>query len=282
MENHKKVKALHLDSMRSWVRTEATAREFFLGVVLNGKKLITMPCSPEDPEALAVGLLASRGIISSKEEIEEISFDEASGIIRISATENKKGNGKIFSEDFLRTGYGRDVGGYDDIDFKMKVLSNIRLTREDVLSLYRRFQGSSDLYRETHAVHSAALCDTREILVFAEDIGRHNAVDKIIGRCILDGIGFTNRMLLISGRISAEIIFKAAGFNIPVVISKSAPTDTGVDLARKLGITLIGFVYQSGMNVYAGEERMDRPRLLMGRKFSDAQTERVSAVSCGQ
>ena len=265
MENRKNVKALHLDGAGSWVRTEATACEFPLRIMLNGEHLVTILCSPGDPEALAAGFLASEGIIRAKEEIRELTLDGESGVVRIRTAENKTEDGNIFRERFLTTGCVRGVSfnSYDDIDLKKKIFSDIHLTREDVLSLYHRFQENSDLYRETHAVHSAALCDTKEILVFTEDIGRHNAVDKIIGRCILDGIAFTDRILVISGRISAEIIFKAAGFNIPVLVSKSAPTDRGVDLARKLGITLIGFVYGCGMNVYAGEERIDTRRLLI-------------------
>jgi FdhD protein len=95
------------------------------------------------------------------------------------------------------------------------------------------------------------------VLVFAEDIGRHNAVDKVLGRCLLDGIAVADRILVTSGRTSSEILFKAAGSGIPVLISKSAPTDMGVELAQELGITLIGFVRGGGMNVYAGRERID-------------------------
>jgi FdhD protein len=82
----------------------------------------------------------------------------------------------------------------------------------------------------------------------------------VIGRCLLDGIAVSDRILVTSGRISSEILFKAAGCGIPVLISKSAPTDLGVDLARELGITLIGFVRGGGMNVYAGQERLDLPQ----------------------
>jgi len=148
---------------------------------------------------------------------------------------------------------------YADLDRKKKVRSDLRVTPAQVLSLSKGFQGASELYRTTHGVHSAALCDRQKILVFAEDIGRHNAVDKVLGRCLLDGIPVSDRILITSGRISSEILFKTAGSGIPVLVSKSAPTDLGVDLARELGITLIGLVRGGGMNVYAGEERIDLP-----------------------
>ena len=259
MENRKDVEALHIDREGSAIRTEWTAREFPLTIMLNGDQLVTVLCSPSDLEALAVGFLFSEGIIRAKEEITGLLLDSERGIVRIRTAEDKLADGKLFMKRVLTTGCGRGMAfySYADLDRKKKVLSDLKVTPEEVFSLSRRFQTASELYKSTHGVHSAALCDTREVLVFAEDIGRHNAVDKVLGRCLLDGIAVTDRILVTSGRISSEILFKAAGSGIPVLISKSAPTDMGVDLARELGITLIGFVRGGGMNVYAGQERID-------------------------
>jgi len=259
MEPTKNVEVLHIDRETVGSRTASTAREFPLTIMLNGEQLVTVLCSPGDLEALAVGFLYSEGMIRAKEEITGLSLDGELGIVRIRTAEDKTQNGKLFMKRVLTTGCGRGMAFYSfaDLDRKKKVLSDLRVTPAEVLALSRRFQGASELYRTTHGVHSAALCDTREILVFAEDIGRHNAVDKVIGRCLREEIPVADRMLMTSGRISSEILFKTAGSNIPVLISKSAPTDMGVELARELGITLIGFVRGGGMNVYAGVERID-------------------------
>ncbi|MFZ4437081.1 MAG: formate dehydrogenase accessory sulfurtransferase FdhD [Syntrophales bacterium] len=259
MEPTKNVEALHIGHEIVEFRTQPTAREFPLTIMLNGEQLVTVLCSPGDLEALAVGFLYSEGMIRAKEEIIGMSLDGELGIVRIRTAEDKTQDGKLFMKRVLTTGCGRGMAFYSfaDIDRKNKVLSDMRVTPAEVLALSKRFQGSSEIYRTTHGVHSAALCDTREILVFAEDIGRHNAVDKVIGRCLREEISVADRMLMTSGRISSEILFKTAGSNIPVLISKSAPTDMGVELARELGITLIAFVRGGGMNVYAGEERID-------------------------
>jgi FdhD protein len=259
MENRKGVEALHIDREGSAIRTEWTAREFPLTIMINGEQLVTVLCSPGDLEALAVGFLFSEGIIRTKEEITGLLLDSERGIVRIRTAEDKLADGKLFMKRVLTTGCGRGMAfySYADLDRKKKVLSDLRVTPEEVLSLSRRFQVASDLYKSTHGVHSAALCDTREVLVFAEDIGRHNAVDKVLGRCLLEGIAVADRILVTSGRTSSEILFKSAGSGIPVLISKSAPTDMGVELAQELGITLIGFVRGGGMNVYAGRERID-------------------------
>ncbi len=261
MENRTSVEALHIDREGSAIRTEWTAREFPLTIMLNGEQLVTVLCSPGNLEALAVGFLYSEGMIRSREEITALTMDEERGIVRIRTAEDKTQDGKLFMKRVLTTGCGRGMAfySYADLDRKKKVISDLKVTPEEVLALSRRFQGNSELYRSTHGVHSAALCDNREVLVFAEDIGRHNAIDKVLGRCLIEKIPVADRILVTSGRISSEILFKAAGSGIPVLISKSAPTDMGVTLARELGLTIIGFVRGGGMNVYAGQERIAIP-----------------------
>jgi FdhD protein len=247
MENSKQLKVLHIDSAGYWFRTEGTVCEFPLRIILNGETLITLPCSPGDLEALAAGYLASSGIIRKKEEIRKLEIDNDSKTARIET-------------DASIAAQGRQLNGRDR--FLKKNFSNVCISQGNVLSLYRRFQKNSALHRETSAAHSAALCSTGEILISTEDIGRHNAIDKIIGRCILEEIFPTDRILAISCRISSEIVLKAAMANIPILISKSGPTDRGVELARCLGITLVGFVYKSAMNVYSGCERINIRQLL--------------------
>jgi len=101
-----------------------------------------------------------------------------------------------------------------------------------------------------------ALCDTRDIIIFMEDMGRHNAVDKIFGRCLLENIPTEDKIILISGRVSSEILLKIAKRNIPVIVSRAAPTTLSVKLARKLNVTLIGFVRGKRMNIYASDWRV--------------------------
>ena len=105
-------------------------------------------------------------------------------------------------------------------------------------------------------MHSAALCDTTNIIVFSEDIGRHNAIDKIFGECLLNDITTDDHIIITSGRISSEILLKVAKRNVPLIVSKSAPTDLGVRLADELGVTLVGFVRGKRMNVYTHAGRI--------------------------
>jgi FdhD protein len=127
---------------------------------------------------------------------------------------------------------------------------------ETLKGLFRLFQERSSLYRLTGCVHSAALSDGASVLAFAEDIGRHNAVDKVIGRCLLEGIAFEGKVMLVSGRLSSEMASKCSRWGIPVVASRTAPTDLALRIAEESGITVVGFLRGDRMNVYTHPERV--------------------------
>ncbi len=120
----------------------------------------------------------------------------------------------------------------------------------------KEFQQKSSLFRKTGGVHSCALGTTEEIQVFADDIGRHNAVDKVFGECLLKDISTIDKVLLTSGRVSSEILLKVVKRQVPIIISPAAPTDLATDLAQKLNLTVIGFVRGKRMNVYSAAERV--------------------------
>jgi FdhD protein len=143
-----------------------------------------------------------------------------------------------------------------DAQGQRKVESKIEIQTLQVLALVKEFQHRSQIYRTTGGVHSAVLCDTGNIIVFSEDIGRHNAVDKIFGECLLNDIATDDRIIITSGRVSSEIVLKIARRNVPIIVSKSAPTDLGVRLANDLGVTLVGFVRGRRMNVYTHAGRI--------------------------
>ena len=115
----------------------------------------------------------------------------------------------------------------------------------------------SNVFKETGGVHCVALCDRENILVINEDVARHNALDKVIGESLEKEIYLKDKIVILSGRVSLEMILKCAKLNIPIIISKSAPTSLSVALAKMLNITLVGFVRGNKMNIYSGDERID-------------------------
>lgn len=219
---------------------------------------LTLLCSPTDLTYLAIGFLSSEGLVISKDEISNIIVDEQRGMVRVETQEDKEFANELVFKRSITSGCGREASFYSaaDVQGQAKVESQIAISTSEVFALAKEFQHRSKVYRATGGVHSAALCDTTRILVFAEDIGRHNAIDKIFGQCLLGDIPTDGCMIITSGRISSEILLKVAKGNIPVLISKSAPTNLGIKLANALGITLIGFVRGSRMNAYTNGWRV--------------------------
>jgi FdhD protein len=122
--------------------------------------------------------------------------------------------------------------------------------------LAKTFETRADLWRRTGGVHACALATPEELVLFAEDVGRHNAFDKVMGRALLDGVGVRDKLVLTTGRLSAEIVSKAAACRVPILASRSAVTHMGIQLARRLNITLIGFLRGRRLSVYTGYDRV--------------------------
>ena len=237
---------------------DITTMEFALTIILNNQELVTLLCSPTDLKYLAIGFPVSEGLLKSKDEIKKIVVDDQRGVVRVETEEDNGLASQLLFKRLITSGCGRGASFYSTADVKnqAKVESQITISAPQVFALVNQFQHRSQIYKATGGVHSAALCDTKSILLFSEDIGRHNAIDKIFGECILTDLPTQDRIMITSGRISSEILLKIARRNIPILISKSAPTNLGVKLAVDLGITLIGFARGKRMNVYTDSWRV--------------------------
>ena len=253
-----KLSILKLTETGSSSGEDVVALESPLTIILNNRELVTLLCSPAGLRYLAVGFLFSEGLLKSKDDIKKIIVDDRRGVVRVETEGGEELAGDALFKRFITSGCGRGASFYNAVDAldQVKVDSHFKVSTLEVLALVKEFQQRSQLYRATGGVHSAALADTRSIIVFGEDIGRHNAVDKIFGQCILNGLATDGHMIITSGRISSEILLKVARRNISVIVSKSAPTNLGVRLADNLGVTLIGFVRGKRMNVYTHAERI--------------------------
>ena len=235
---------------------DIVVREFPLTIVLDNQELVTLLCSPTNLKYLVIGFLFSEGLLKSKDEIKKIVVDDQRGIAWVETE-----RGKDFATELLFKysggGRGRSFYSAADTQSQAKVESQVKISARQVFSLVSEFQHRCQIYQATGGVHGAALCDTKGIMVSSEDIGRHNAIDKIFGECILKDIPTDDRIVITSGRVSSEILLKVAKRNIPILISISAPTDLGVRLANDFGVTLIGFVRERRMNIYTGGWRVE-------------------------
>lgn len=250
------VEILRINGERQERLGDTVVTEFPLTIVLNGEELVTLLCTPQHLDYLAIGYLVSEGLIREKEDVKRISVDDLTGAVQVSTAEPDK-TPQIAFKRLITSGCGRSTSAYDrDATPLAKVSSTVTASPTDVFALMNEFQQRCTVFKATGGVHAAALCDKSGILVFHEDIGRHNAIDKVLGQCLLENIATEDRMLLTTGRVSSEVVMKTARRNIPLLVSKSPPTNLAVTLAKDLGITLIGFVRGQRMNIYANEWRI--------------------------
>ncbi|MBI4284979.1 MAG: formate dehydrogenase accessory sulfurtransferase FdhD [Chloroflexi bacterium] len=230
---------------------EAVAREYPLTIILNSEELVTLLCSPNNLDYLAAGFLASEGFVKGRSEIKRIMVDEVRGVVRVETDSMQQIGPDVLFKRVITTGCGRGAAFYSVADSGgEKVETPMQVSAGEIFALVMKFQHGSELYLATHGVHSAALCDRQGILIFNEDIGRHNALDKIFGKCLMEDIPTDERLVITSGRVSSEMLHKVVKRRIPIVVSISAPTNLGVKIADNLGITLVGQVRGRKMNVY--------------------------------
>jgi len=236
---------------------KVVARELPVTIILNNRELVTLLCSPTELKYLAIGFLSSEGLLKSKDEIKKITVDNERGVVRLETVEDKEFAQDVLFKRVISSGCGRGASFYSAADAaSQKVESQMEISTDEVFALVNEFQHGSEVYLATGGVHSAALCDRKSMLVFSEDIGRHNAIDKIFGKCLLEDIPTDEHMIITSGRISSEILHKVAKRGIPIIISISAPTNLGVRIADNLGITLISSVRGKRMNVCTNDWRI--------------------------
>lgn len=228
--------------------------EYPFTIFIDDEEIITLLCTPKSLNYLAIGFLYSEGLIDSMDSIDKIEIDEENGRGYVYLNKRNK-----FYQDFqgkrtITSGCGKGTVFYNIIDsFKSKKIEkNIEIETGKIKNFMKEFSRKSEIFLLTGGVHSCALYDKSGILLFEEDIGRHNALDKILGKALEEKIDLSDKIILTSGRISSEIILKVAKRSIPMVISRSAPTSLAIDIAKELNIGLIGFVRGEKLNIYNG------------------------------
>lgn len=227
-------------------------REVPVTVYVNGTELITFLCTPQNLRYLVLGFLYLEGIIGGLDEVALLRVCDEEEMIDVRLTHDVQ----LPTRRVLTSGCG---GGTTFADLTLqttKLDSTLKVTPSQVLGLMRRLYSEAELYRVTGGVHTSALSDGEKLLVVASDVGRHNTLDKIQGQCLLEGIDTRDRILLTTGRLSAEMLNKAAKMRVPVLVSRTSPTDLAVEMAKAWGITLIGYARGEQIHVYSGEERV--------------------------
>ena len=245
---------------------------------VNGIEVVTFMATSHNLHHLALGFLVSENLIAGLDEIASLRVNEAPdraywyipalgidetramavceegvGSIEVRLT---RGEFRLPTHRVLTSGCGGGIT-FDDLSNQQTPLDSARTVRvSQIFAMMHELNANAKLYRESRGVHTSALCDGDRLISLAEDVGRHNTLDKIRGDCLMRGIPTRDGMLVSTGRISSEMITKAAKMQVPIVVSRTSPTHLAVELARAWNIALIGYARGGQMQVYTGMERI--------------------------
>lgn len=231
-------------------------------VYVNGHHVATLFCLPTLLRELGVGWLLSQSIVKSLNEITNVTVRK--NHVRIVCS--SKIETRIKASKTTRIVDSSCGSTEEDFFFlidrmtKPLVKSDYRVEAEKVLGFVRVLNEKSSLFKLTGGTHSAAIFHEGKLAAFAEDVGRHNAVDKTIGAAAFKKVDFSNCVMTSSGRQPANMVLKAARVGIPIIASIAGPVSSGIDAARRTGVTLICFVRGERMNVYSYPERINGPQ----------------------
>jgi FdhD protein len=240
-----------------WQEVDAEIiHERLISIFVNGQELATIMATPRQHDALALGFLANEGVIASIDDVRALHICPSGACVdvwlRSSTFEPPR-------RMILTSGCG---GGITFEDFSAThdpLISDLRLTPDQLWTMMDALNQSADLYSRSRGVHTSNLSDGTQPLLVAEDVGRHNTLDKLCGLALQQRISTKDRIILSTGRISSEMLNKARRMEVPIVASRTSPTSFSVALAEAWNITVIGYLRRNSMNIYTHPERIDLP-----------------------
>jgi FdhD protein len=241
------------------VETEiSVVEERPLTIFLNAQEIVTAMTIGDYPEYLAVGFLRNQGMLRDDDVVTKVEYDDDLEVVvvrteRQTTYEEKVKKKTRTSGCAVGTVFGDMMEGLDKV-----VLPQVELRTSWLYALAHKINTTPSLYLEAGAIHGTVLCQEDRPLVYMEDVGRHNAVDKIAGWMFQEGVGPEDKILYTTGRLTSEMVIKTALMGIPVLASRSGFTAWGVEIARQVGLTCIGRMRGKRFVCLSGEERLVR------------------------
>ena len=229
-----------------------------LTIFLNAQEIVTAMTIGDYPEYLAVGLLRNQGMLRDDDVVTRVEYDDDLEVVvvrteRETSFEDKMKKKTRTSGCAVGTVFGDMMEGVDKV-----ALPQVELRTSWLYALAHKINTTPSLYLEAGAIHGTVLCQADQPLVYMEDVGRHNAVDKIAGWMFQEGVPAADKMLYTTGRLTSEMVIKTALMGIPVLASRSGFTAWGVEIARQVGLTCIGRMRGKRFVCLSGEERLVR------------------------
>jgi len=234
--------------------------EHALQISINDEVIIHLSCTPKNLEELVIGHLFSQGFIHHHRDIELLQINEdLSASVRLrnfNSLLHRPSSQQALQNAAIQSASPHNIENALTEDAKIALPVEAMFSYEEILERAASLQNRSVLFQKTGGVHACELYCTAQKSYYMEDIGRHNAFDKTLGAALRDGVPFANAMLLTTGRVPNDILFKAIVAKLPILVSRSAPTAEAVGLAREHNITLCGFARDRRMNIYSVPERI--------------------------
>ena len=241
------------------------AGEHPLTLYLDKREIVTLMTLGHAPEALAIGYLRNQRLVEGIEQIAAVQVDWETDSVAVTLHKRLKGVARKLGKRTVTTGCGQGtVFGdlMDEID-KVKLRDDVRLTDAQLFDLVEKVRKYETIYKQSGAVHGCALAsataqDTAEILLFIEDVGRHNAVDAIAGFMWLDAIDGSDKIFYTTGRLTSEMVIKCAQMAIPFLVSRSGLTKMGHEVAQSVGLTMLGRASGRHYLAFTGQHRLQK------------------------
>jgi FdhD protein len=236
------------------------AGEHPLTLYVDKREVVTLMTLGQAPEALAIGYLRNQRLVNSIEEIAAVQVDWETEAVAVTTRRRIQGLQEKMKKRTVTTGCGQGTvfGDLMEEIESIRLRDDVRLTEDTLYALLDAVRRHETIYKSAGAVHGCALADGAEILYFVEDVGRHNAVDAIAGQMWLDGVDGSDKIFYTTGRLTSEMVIKAAQMHIPFLVSRSGLTKMGYDIAQKTGITMLGRAVNRRYLLFTGRHRFVR------------------------
>lgn len=233
----------------------AITEEALVCIHVNGRELATFMCTPHEQDELALGFLRAEGILHSLDEVKALTIAENGQCVDIWLDHEVE----LPTRRIVTSGCGGGVT-FDDLRVRYTPLNTrTTITPDRIFARMRDLYQAGTLYRLTQGIHTSALSDGERLLLVAEDVGRHNTIDRLWGKALKQNISTEGLILLATGRISSEMLGKAAKMKVPIVASRTSATSLSVALGEACNITLVGYVRRNSLRVYTASHRLVAP-----------------------
>lgn len=238
---------------QGWRRmTDEVIGEAMITIFVNGAEIANIMCTPQEQDLLALGFLKNEGFIAQLAEVDHVYLGGDGCCVDVWLTHAIQQPKRRI----ITSGCGSGVTFNDPSGAIEPLQDSVQVDPETLIELFGRLHIPGGLHVRAHGVHTAGLAQGKQLVYVAEDVGRHNTIDKLVGACLMKGVTTRGLILLTTGRVSSEMLRKGAAMGCPIIASRRSPTSLSVELADAAGITLVGYARRGKLRAYTHPHRL--------------------------